>query len=313
METEPKFDVERLVDAALVLDRTFIRRTDLHARQLDNGSYICNRRPLTFDHLVEHLTGATTLGAYVLDRESRASYIVLDADTNDELAACIGMAGRLWVEGVPSYLEQSRRGGHLWLFFETPIPGERARLFGKGLIEAYELGGIELYPKQDRLDGGPGSLVRLPFGVHRKVGERYGFISPDGWPLSGSWPAQIEKLADPLRVPRAAAGHFVALGSTVEEAPPQPVAEPATGTLSDRIKASVSVYDFVGRYVDLSPVGRGLCPFHDDEHASFSVNIDENYWNCFAGCGGGSVIDFWMKYRRVDFSLAIKELAGLLL
>jgi DNA primase len=84
-------------------------------------------------------------------------------------------------------------------------------------------------------------------------------------------------------------------------------------TLSERIKASVSVYDFVGQYVELSPNGRGLCPFHNDQHASFAVDIDQNYWHCFAGCGGGSVIDFWMKRQGCDFTTAIHDLADMLL
>ena len=57
----------------------------------------------------------------------------------------------------------------------------------------------------------------------------------------------------------------------------------------------------------------GLCPFHDDHHPSFGANDAENYWHCFAGCGGGSVIDFWMKWRKCDFKTAVKELARMML
>ena len=75
---------------------------------------------------------------------------------------------------------------------------------------------------------------------------------------------------------------------------------------------SIQVINFVSQYVELSPTGRGLCPFHNDQHASFSVNIEQNYWHCFAGCGGGSIIDFWMKWRDCDFPDAIKELAQMI-
>ena len=88
------------------------------------------------------------------------------------------------------------------------------------------------------------------------------------------------------------------------------------GTLSERIKASVTVLEFVSRYVELKPVGSGaigLCPFHDDHNPSFGVNDAENYWHCFAGCGGGSVIDFWMRWRKCDFGPAVKELARMVL
>ncbi|MHA2433799.1 MAG: CHC2 zinc finger domain-containing protein, partial [Candidatus Thorarchaeota archaeon] len=43
------------------------------------------------------------------------------------------------------------------------------------------------------------------------------------------------------------------------------------------------------------------------------VNDEGNYWHCFAGYGGGSVIDFWMNWRECDFTTAIKELAEMLL
>ena len=33
----------------------------------------------------------------------------------------------------------------------------------------------------------------------------------------------------------------------------------------------------------------GHCPFHDDKHPSFSVNIETGAWWCFACAEGGSV------------------------
>jgi len=56
----------------------------------------------------------------------------------------------------------------------------------------------------------------------------------------------------------------------------------------------------------------GLCPFHDDHRPGLAINDEENYWYCFAGCGGGSIIDFWMKWRDCDFTTTIKELAEIL-
>ena len=90
----------------------------------------------------------------------------------------------------------------------------------------------------------------------------------------------------------------------------------STDTLSERIKGSITVLEFVSQYVDLKPTGTGalgLCPFHDDHHPSFGVNDQENYWHCFAGCGGGSIIDFYMKLKNCDFTTAITELARMVL
>ena len=31
------------------------------------------------------------------------------------------------------------------------------------------------------------------------------------------------------------------------------------------------------------------CPFHEDAHASCSINVDKGKWICFVGCGQGSL------------------------
>lgn len=298
---------------ANILAGAFVQRRDLYPRQLEDGSYVCIRKPLLERHLLRHLTGELTLGTYCLDPDSRTRFVVLDADDEHQLARLERIVGDFGQAGVPSYLETSRRGGHLWLFFEQSVPGHEARSFGLGLLNSYDATGIELYPKQDRLNGGPGSLIRLPFGVHRKSGLRYGFLSRDGQPLAASLAAQIHALAAPQTVPQAAFARYAASGETTA---PKRVVRPSVGageTLSEQIKSSMTVLDFVSQYVELSPSGRGRCPFHDDQRASFSVNAEKNYWHCFAGCGGGSIIDFWMKWKRMDFPQTVHDLAGMLL
>ena len=76
--------------------------------------------------------------------------------------------------------------------------------------------------------------------------------------------------------------------------------------------------DFVGQYVELDDRGSATCPFHDDEHPSFQVNAQGNYWSCHAGCGGGSIIDFWQKMRAqrgedASFKATVAELRAMLL
>ena len=115
------------------------------------------------------------------------------------------LADALHNQGVVPYLESSRRGGHLWLFLD-PLPGVEARRFGHRLQTEHNLTDVELYPKQDELKTGPGSLVRLPFGVHRKTGKRYGFVGLDGQPLAPTLREQIALLAEPQHVP----GEFIA-------------------------------------------------------------------------------------------------------
>jgi hypothetical protein len=316
-EEHPPSD-EELAQPALILARRFIQRWDLYARQLDDGRYICVREPLNTGHLLAHLRGEVTLGSYVLDADSRARYVVFDADDERGLARLGDLAVTLATEDVPSYLEASRRGGHLWLFFAQMVAGKDARAFGRGLLAAHRVDDVELFPKQDRLRGGPGSLIRLPFGVHRRAGRRYGFLTADDQPLASTLREQLFVLSSVCPVPDWA---FEAYRSFAPVRPLLPVSrrpnEPDE-LLSKRIKASVGVRDFVEQYVELSTSGVGLCPFHDDQHSSFSVNEQEGYWQCFAGCGGGSIIDFWARWREnhgqnLDFVALLGELADMLL
>lgn len=310
-------EVEALVEG---FARAFVGRWDLHARQLDDGRYICIRNPLAVEHLAAHLSGDVTLGIYVLDQASRARFVVLDADDERGWRQLVAVSKRLAADDVPSYLETSRRGGHLWFFFAQPISGRDARAFGRGIIAIHRIDGVELFPKQSRLRKGPGSLIRLPFGVHRRDGHRYGFVKPDGAPLAPTLRGQIQLLAAPAVVSEAGFEAYQSVASnplprrrpSLPEPSTKPVSEAlewATDAVSERIKATVSVREFVGRYVELSATGIGLCPFHDDHHPSFAVNDEENYWHCFA-CGvGGSVIDFFMRWRECDFTTAVRELA----
>lgn len=310
------------------LDREFVRayaaafisRSDRYPVQRADGRYISLKKRLTLDTVAAHLRGSVTLGAYALDATSRARWICLDADSSEHWAEVLKLARDLRAQNVTPYLEPSRRGGHLWLFFAQPIPGADARWFGHALLDTHHLTGVELFPKQDALTTGPGSLVRLPLGIHRKTGRRYHFITPDGEPLAPTIRDQVRLLAAPEQVPPAFVAHVI--NSTPQPEAVSPIApvcgDVAGATLSERLKNSISVYDFVSRYVVLDEHGVGRCPFHDDRHPSFSVNQSENFWHCFAGCGGGSIVDFWTKWRELhgeegSFTATITDLAQMLL
>jgi hypothetical protein len=270
---------------------TFIPRFDMYPLQLQDGRYVSIKKRLHLDLVTAHLKGLITLGAYALDEESRAKWICFDADDEDEWMGLRGMACCLEREHITPYIEPSGRGGHLWLFSE-PLDGVEARRFGQQLLLEHGLENVELFPKQDTLTTGPGSLVRLPLGHHRLTGRRHHFITTSGAPLAPSVHEQIILLAAPARVPQvfidlvlARAAEPVTVSPTPRFAPPP--GEVAADTLSERLKRRISVYDFVSQYVELDPQGRGLCPFHDDHRKSFGVNRAGNFWHCFAGCSSG--------------------------
>jgi hypothetical protein len=251
-----------------------------------------------------------------LNQYSEVRFIVLDADDDSGFTDLVQLNQEMATEYIPSYLELSRRGGHLWMFFDKQVSGHQARKFGRGLLTAYRIEGLELFPKQGNLGEGPGSLIRMPFGLHRLSGRRYGFIAPDGEPLAPTMQVQIYALTAPQVVPEVAFEAYKTCAPSMPKTDYYMRSEEVTGALSERIKSSITVLELVSQYVDIKPSGSGgigRCPFHDDHKPSFGVNDEGNYWHCFAGCGGGSVIDFWMKWRECDFTTAVTELARMVL
>lgn len=300
--------------------KTFINRNDQYPIQFPTGTYITVHHELTDNLVAAHLQGYMTLGAYALDPNGWAKWICFDADDDKRWKELMRLAKNLSDVSVVPYLEPSRRGGHLWLFTPT-IPGFQIRRFGKQLLEENEIDGIEIYPKQDRPGKGPGSLVRLPLGIHKMSGKRYHFVNLDGTPLAPTIRDQIRIFANPQRIPQAFIDQVLERAPKSANISPTPhfTLNPDTdGPVSERIKARISVFDFVSHYVELDQSGKGHCPFHDDEHKSFQVSQDGNYWNCYAGCGGGSIIDFWTKWRALhgqddSFKATIADLADMIL
>jgi DNA primase len=74
----------------------------------------------------------------------------------------------------------------------------------------------------------------------------------------------------------------------------------------------VDVVEVVGRYVRLKKAGanfQGLCPFHNEKTASFSVSPSKQFYHCF-GCGEhGNAIGFLMSYGGLGYIDAVKDLA----
>lgn len=81
----------------------------------------------------------------------------------------------------------------------------------------------------------------------------------------------------------------------------------------DELKFKTDIVSVVSRYVPLEKKGRnmwGLCPFHHEKTASFSVNADGQFYHCF-GCGvSGDVISFVKELEGLDFIDTLELLAG---
>jgi hypothetical protein len=303
---------DRLVNgfAAQVIGRW----TD-YAVQRADGRYVRVGQHLTPALVGRHLAGELTIGTYVVDELGRCGYAVFDADQADGLVVLAGVQARLAEAGIPSVLEASRRGGHLWVLLEMWVPAAWVR----AQMQPYCPVGVELYPKQDALSGaGFGSLIRVPLGVHRLTGRRYplvlwhqGRAVPVAGPsevaaqvrwlrAQGGWRVWPLPHPLPLATPaRPAPGASMTQASARHDAAPWPT-----------IAAWCAAHDplaVIGRYVALDRRGLGCCPFGEhhsdgkDTHPSLRVyqptKPGGTCWHCYTWGQGGSLFDFLRRYH----------------
>ena len=80
----------------------------------------------------------------------------------------------------------------------------------------------------------------------------------------------------------------------------------------EQVRERANIVDVVQQYVGLRKAGRsfsGLCPFHTEKTASFTVDPAKQVFYCF-GCGkGGNVFHFLMEVEHLTFPEAVERLA----
>lgn len=80
----------------------------------------------------------------------------------------------------------------------------------------------------------------------------------------------------------------------------------------DEVLARSDLVEIIARHVELKKSGNslmGLCPFHHEKSASFSVSPDKQLYYCF-GCGkGGGAFQFLMDHDGYSFPEAVEYLA----
>ncbi len=72
------------------------------------------------------------------------------------------------------------------------------------------------------------------------------------------------------------------------------------------------IEDVVGQYVSLTRRGSnlfGLCPFHNEKTASFSVAPEKGIYYCFGCHKGGGAVNFIMEIEGLDYPDAVRFLA----
>ena len=139
--------------------------------------------------LKQHLEGEITVALYAINPATqRCKWVAIDADYKDSMEDLLKLQYYLLEDKVQAALEMSKRGGHLWIFFERPLLARECRIYiydlalklqvpvkGAGLVE-----GIEVFPKHDELQQGEfGNAIRGPLGIHRGAKRRFWFYGAD--------------------------------------------------------------------------------------------------------------------------------------
>jgi superfamily II DNA or RNA helicase len=154
--------------------------------------------PLTDQVIHDHLTGKLTAGVYPLLTDETCWFLAADFDKTtwqEDVRAFLQTCAD-WK--IPAALERSRsgRGGHVWIFFDAPLPAGLARKLGAAILtrtmERRHQLGLDSYdrffPSQDTMPkGGFGNLIALPLQhLPRSHGNSI-FLAADFNPHPDQW------------------------------------------------------------------------------------------------------------------------------
>ena len=250
--------------------------------------------PITPRDIQRHLVGEITLGIYAINpRTQRVKWMAIDADYRSALEDLLKLQFELGQTGIQAALEQSRRGGHLWIFFEEPVLAKHARIYIRHLAKRLSVevkgsgagDGIELFPKQDAVDDGQfGNAIRGPLGVHRASNRRYWFYG-----AAYELEAQMEYLRNLRRVTDKQVRELI---STIPDDPPawprrhlEVRLDGPHFAILDYIETRRRVgRNWVGRCPSCASVGR------DRSKDNLAISVEEPWkYICWAGCTKGQI------------------------
>jgi hypothetical protein len=172
----------------------FANRTRPYALQQADGSYRWVYEELTPQLVMAHLAGEVTLALASTDARGQSRWACLDVDVPGSLPQLLTLCDALGELGLSGLVVGSRRGGHLWLRLDAPVPAMALRYAIRIALDELACQGVEvpaheLYPDTGAV-GALGHAVRLPLGIHRKTGVRYPPYDVAGLPCVFTVPAR---------------------------------------------------------------------------------------------------------------------------
>ena len=250
-------------------------------------------RRLSHAAIREHLCGQITIGLYAINPQTqRSKWVAIDADYGNALDDLLKLQWELRRDGVEAALEKSRRGAHLWIFFDKPLLARDCRIYvynlalrlrvpvkgGAGLAD-----GIEVFPRQDELRPEEfGNAIRGPLGIHRAAHKRYWFYGAD-YKIE----TQLNYLERLKRINETEMQRFIAGLNMPEEFRPKPKIELPP---YDPNRHEFRILDFVQARRQRSGNYWTRCPScaeqgNDRAEDNLAISVaDPRKYKCWAGC-----------------------------
>ena len=287
------------------VDRAASRYIDLFAGRSDDFYFYSTfdqhdtpaRRQLTPDDIVRGLRGSgPTISILFLRDDNTAKVAAVDADGVDGWEVILAIAGALLANGIKCAVERSRRGGHLWIASDEPIP---AFVIRHALQVAITRAGhdpadpkIEVRPDTDeKRSPYGGKQLRGPMMPHRETGEAWPLLDPLTLePLGSDWSEVVG------RFPVADLEAIISLASIWKPPADRPRLDRTPNRKQSHgygkvaaFNAAVTVWDVLEKWhpglLRGQAARQARCPFHDDRHASLSIYAAGTKVKCHAdGC-----------------------------
>ena len=167
-------------DATEIFMSLFGGRTDAHGTW-EGGS---KKSPVSYETFAKHLYGEELIGIYPLTDGSTVRWGCSDIDI-DDLDSARNLQVAFGMKSIPSFVEKTVRGFHVWVFANDWIP---APIMRRAFLSAHEVIGLapkEVNPKQEQVNG-LGNYVRLPYpgGIDYIPESRYMLFKKDDTPMT---------------------------------------------------------------------------------------------------------------------------------
>ena len=329
---------DRTLQAAELYAATFAGRTDAYARwsvQLEQHVSVYERirnaegewirgthKPLTPQAVVEAFQTGIPLSGYILSPDSTTHLAVLDIDREDGFELGMKVLAHVRELGGVAYIEASRRGCHVWILLEQPLPGIVIRAGLRQLIVESGLPlcpgagkkpvpnpktnkpgcsgcgkpstvvlpehadpKIELRPGSDQLNNEEslGHAIRMATMPHQRTGKRSILLSSDGEKLPGRLVEMMPEIM--YSSPAIIEDLAFRCPPPVLRDPPRGLQAPYADALETRTASEILINEWGTDPTKTMPGRAIICPAHDDHAPSLSIaRDDQRVWCKTGGC-----------------------------